>query len=423
MAYDPERFRRAYLPDELPLALADGSRIVRIASDRVRSAIDLGVQTPDGRTLTVFVERAVEGGRCFARTARLAVSYYADPGLDHGLAAKVARTVVELLTAREASVSPDGLDRALSVDLERSVTGRARTLELRINRECNERCAFCNTPEDSDTILPGPRAVHAAIVAERAAGYEEVTFTGREPTLDPELPAYLRAARGAGYRVVRVQTNGTSFAAESVLERLVEAGMTAAEISLHTLDAPTFGRLVGPRRLLDKTLAGLANLARLPDVEVHLVCVLTRLNLDHLAGVLERAAAVHPRIAQVTVSPMAPVGDGAARLDLVPRLGALRAPLEAALSVAARHRLRIALPSRCGAPVCALPAGAEHLSAELGNAPGQTLEAAKAKGPACSACAMNDRCTGVWRAYLDRYGHHELHPLPAMPDMPSGTRC
>lgn len=414
MAYDPERFRRAYLPEPLPIALPGGAHITRVASDRVRSAIDLRVETDDGRALTVFVERAVEGGRCFARTARLAVSYYAEGALDDAQAAALTRTVVERLARQEAHAEAAELDEALSVAAG-SVTGRARTLELRINRECNEQCAFCNTLEASDTILPSAAAVHAAIVAERAAGYDEVTFTGREPTLDPELPAYLRAARSAGYRVVRVQTNGTSFASESALNRFVEAGMTAAEISLHTLDEPTFARLIGPPRLLEKTLAGLANLSRLPSVHVHLVCVLTRLNLDHLPAVLERVAAVHPRIAQVTVSPMAPVGDGAGRLDLVPRLSELAAPLAAGFAVAQRHRLRVAIPSRCGAPLCAMPEGTAHLNAELANVPGQTLEAGKAKGAACRRCAVDDRCTGVWKPYLERYGDAELRPLASVP--------
>lgn len=410
MAYDPVRFREAYLPEPLPLTLPDGTVIRRVASDRVRSAIDLGVESDDGRALTVFVERAVEGGRCFARTARLAVSYYSDGSVDERRAAQLTRAVVAHLAAAEARASPEELERALHVDA-RSVTGRPRALELRINRECNERCAFCNTPERSETILPGPEAVYAAIVAERAAGYEEITFTGREPTLDPELPAYLRAARAAGYRQIRVQTNGTTFASEAALARFVEAGMTAAEISLHTLDEPTFARLVGPPRLLDKTLTALANLSRIPRVEVHLVCVLTRLNLDHLAAVLERAATAHPRIAWVTVSPMAPVGDGAARLDLVPRLEELGAPLATAFEVAARHGLRLQVPSRCGAPLCAMPEGTAHLSGEADNLPGQTLEPGKSKGSRCLECAAEPRCTGVWTAYLERYGEGELRPL------------
>lgn len=411
MAYDPDRFRRAYLPEPLPVALDGGLVITSVSTDRVRSAIDLRVETDDGRALTIFVERAVEGLRCFARTERLAVSYYAG-SLDDGMAARVARAVVARLSAAEARASATLLDEALTLERARSVTGRPRTLELRINRECNERCAFCNTPETSDTILPGPSAIYAAIERERAAGYDEVTFTGREPTLDPELPAYLRAARVVGYRVRRVQTNGTSFAAEPVLRRLVDAGMTTAEISLHTLDAPTFARLIGPPRLLEKTLEALANLAR-TDVEVHLVCVLTRLNLDHLPAVLERVARVHPRVAQITVSPMAPVGDGAERLDLVPRLSELREPLARALAVAARLGQRVTVPSRCGAPLCAMPDGAAHLSAESENEPGQVLEPHKTKGAGCSTCIHDAVCTGVWTRYLERYGDAELRPVRA----------
>jgi len=373
MAYDVDRFRRAYLPAPLPAAVVGGWRIVTVQTDRVRDAVDLRLE--DGaRALTVFVERRVEGAACFGRTDRLQISYYAEEGaggVDDAEAGRVTRAVLERLAAAERAAPPEALDGALTVERSEPVGGRGRTLELRINRECNERCLFCNTPAGSETISPGRAAIEAAIARERAAGHLDVTFTGREPILDPALPAYLRAAAEAGYRIVRVQTNGSLLSHRPTLEALVDAGMNAVEVSLHTLDAPTFARLVGPPRLLDKTLAGLANLAAFGGVTTHLVVVLTTLNLEHLPAVLERAASVHPGIRQVTVSPMAPVGDGAARLDLVPRLTALAEPLRRALEVAAQRDLELTIPSRCGAPPCAMPPGGERINAGLDDRSGK----------------------------------------------------
>lgn len=402
MAYDPERFRRAYLPGALPCPLVDGFAVTAVLRDRVRAAIDLRIEAPDGRGLTVFVERAVEGGTCFAQTAYLALSYYAEGRVDDATAARITSQLVTRFRAMEAKRG-SGLEDALVLGPQR------RMLELRINRECNERCLFCNTPERSETILPSSAAIHVALRRERAAGYEDVMFTGREPTFAPELPNYLRAARELGYRAIRVQTNGTSFASETALRRATDAGMNEVEISLHTLDPATFDRLIGPPRLLHKTLEALANLSR-TDVAVYIVCVLTRLNLTHLPGVLERLAAVHPRVAQITVSPMAPVGDGAAHLELVPRLSELHEPLRRGLEVAARLGLRVTIPSRCGAPLCVMPEGKEAHNAELQNPPGQTLEAHKVKPEACGACVYDAVCTGLWRPYLERYGAGEVRP-------------
>lgn len=420
MAYDPERFARAYLPGPLPRPFADRWTLAAIERDRVRAAVDVRLERDDGARLVVFVERRVEGGRCFAQTARVQVSYYAEGAIDDAEAASILAPLVAQLRAIEATLDAGELDAALAIDVPREA--RRRALELRINRDCNEACVFCNTPASSDTILPSAAAIHEAIERERAAGYDELTLTGRETTLDPELPAYVRSAREAGYRRVRVQTNGTSFAEGPLLDRLIDAGMTCAEISLHTLAPETFRRLVAaPPRLLEKTLAGLARLAERPSVECHLVVAMTRLNAAQVPTVIARARAIHPGLVSVTVSPMAPVGDGAAALDLVPRPDELREPFGAIAELAAQHGLLVRVPSRCGAPLCAFPPGAAGMSAELDNPPGQTLEPGKSKAPECARCVAEPRCTGVWSAALARWGPGALRPITTLPTRATRT--
>lgn len=408
MAYDAARFADRYGLGTLPVALAEGWSVSGIDSDRVRAALDLRLTHEDGRAILAFVERRLEGARCFAQTEHLGLSYYAEEGVDHAQAARVMGWLKERLLEAERTRDVEG---ALAVD-EASATGRTRTLELRINRECNERCVFCNTPEDSDTILPDRAAVLEAIAREREAGYRDVTFTGREPTLDPSLADYLEAARDAGYQTIRVQTNGTTFAHRPTLERLVAAGMNTAEISLHTLDEAAFGSLVGAPRLLAKTLDGLALLAEIPDaVRVHLTVVLTKLNLDHVPSVIARAAAIHPRLMQITLSPMAPVGDGRERIELIPEPRELTEPLRRAFEAAREHRVELRIPSRCGAPLCVMPEGTERFNAELDNVPGRNLEASKSKPAACAGCLHDPRCTGLWSACLARWGEDVVSPV------------
>ncbi len=416
MAYDPAPFADAYGLRELPAPLGGGWSIVGLDSDRVRAALDLRLAHADGHRVLAFVERRLEGARCFAETSHLALSYYAEADVDHAAAADALRSLARRLREAEREAGDERASRALVVDPE-SATGRVRTLELRINRECNETCVFCNTPEGSETILDDREAILDALTREREAGYRDVTFTGREPTLDPALPDYLRAARQLRYETVRVQTNGTTFARREVLDALIDAGMNTAEISLHTLDRAAFRSLVGPPRLLDKTLAGLAHLAeRAEDVRVHLTLVLTTLNLAHAPEVIARAADIHPRLFLITLSPMAPVGDGAGHLDLIPRPRALTEPLRAAFLEARSRRVMLRVPVRCGAPLCVMPAGTERFNAEIDNAPGRTLEASKAKPPQCARCVYEPRCSGLWRASLERWGDDVVDPVsPAAP--------
>ena len=59
MAYDPERFRRAYLPEPLPLAASRGWRLTGVGSDRLRSAVDLSLRDEAGRSLFGRIDQRV----------------------------------------------------------------------------------------------------------------------------------------------------------------------------------------------------------------------------------------------------------------------------------------------------------------------------------------------------------------------------
>jgi MoaA/NifB/PqqE/SkfB family radical SAM enzyme len=408
MAYDPERFHAAYLRGaELPLPIGlPGWQITRVSSDRQRHAIDLLLRGPGGAELLVFVERLVEGASSAARTSLLQLSYYDDNHVPTVEAGHALRALAAVLGAVERRIG----EPAARAALHRAVEPVLSELELRINRECNEECVFCNTPADSESILPGRAQILEAIDLEFDKGYRRITFTGREPTLDPSLLDYVRAAKSRGYPTITVASNGTTYAHKPTLAALVEAGMTATKLSLHTFDPQTFRTLIGPPRLLDKTLAGLRNLASYPQVEVQVVVVLTSLNLAQLPGVIERIAREAPSVSHLTISPMAPVGDGRQRADLLPRLTDLAEPLRRGLDAAAAHGIRAEVPPRCGAPLCAMPAGYEHLNREIENRPGDTLEPAKSKLPACRGCRWDDICTGVWSDYLARFD--DVRPVP-----------
>ncbi len=289
--------------------------------------------------------------------------------------------------------------------------GGGARVELRVNRACNERCRFCNTPADSPTILPDADAVFAQIAAAARAGCRELLLTGRETTLDPRLPDYLRAARDAGIAVRRVQTNGTTLHHLPLRDRLVDAGMNAAEVSLHTLDPATFAALIGSPALLDHTLAGLDALAATPAVRVHLVVVLTAANAAEVPALVATVAARWPGFRSITLSPVAPVGDGATALDLLMPYDQLAPHLAAALRIATARGIQAVVPARCGLPPCALPADVRPHHATLRDGRGGPLEPGKHKPAGCARCRHDRVCGGAWSAYLARFGDAALVPI------------
>jgi pyruvate-formate lyase-activating enzyme len=406
--YDASRFHRTYLRGApLPIVL-DGARITEVSADRVRSAISLIVTSDAGVSLTLFVEPRVETARAFAATRDLHVSYYADDSIAGPDAARLVRQVVSLIEAAETTAPREGLVCSLEAP-----TGLR--LEVRINRECNEECAFCNTPEASDTILGSREAVLATLAGGFESGHRAVTLTGRETTLDPNLVDYVRRARELGYTTIGVQTNATTFGSGPLLDALVEAGMNFVSVSLHTFDPEVFGAIVGKPRLLEKALAGLRALQRHPHVETVLVTVLTTKNLAELPSLVARVADELPHARTITVSPMAPVGDGRSRIDLVPRPSDVSESLARAVAIARARNVRIVVPTRCGMPMCLMPPGTESVNQELDNPPLSRAEPAKSKLARCHSCVYDRICSGVWTEVLAAYGEDEWKPVTTLP--------
>lgn len=378
--------------------------VARLAPSTLRTAADLVLLGPAGARLTVCIEPRVDGAEHLAATAALHLSYYAEPSVDGGAAAAVVRRLADVLRTYEPAGAPS--PRFLPV-----LHGAGSpVVEVRINRACNERCRFCNTPEDSPTVLPGPDAVLARIAGAARAGCRELLLTGREPTLDPRLADYVRAARDAGIPSIRVQTNGTTLHHAPLLARLVDAGMTAVEVSLHTLDPVTFEALIGRAALLGHTLDGLDAVAAVPHLRVHLVIVLTRLNAAEAPALIDAIAARWPRVSSVLLSPVAPVGDGATALELLLPYGELAPHLAAAARRAAAHGLAPIIPARCGMPPCTLPPDVRAHHEAVRGTRGGPIEPGKHKPARCTTCAFDPVCGGAWSAYLALHGDDALVP-------------
>lgn len=405
MAFDAQAFVDEFLEGDRDVPITPDWRVVDVMSDRLRSGVDIVLEDATGRRLTVIAERRVEGAECLTTTRHFGMSYYGAPELTPLESAAATRALAKWISERERA---DGTD-VLRVG---AVQGRAdRTLEVRINRECNEACVFCNTPEDAKFILSGPEEIYALLEREQSSGYAAVLFSGREPTLDPRLVEYVAHARDLGYRRIRVQTNGTRLTRKGLLDRLIEAGVVEVEISLHTLNEETFRSLIGTPRLLQHTLQGIgAVLDR--GLRLHLVVVATRLNLGELPELFTEVARRFPgQPFFVTLSPMAPMGDGKNRVDLIPRLSEMKAALPGIVESATAAGLTLEIPMRCGLPLCQTPAPHRQLNREIDNTAGINLEQGKVKTGNCARCVYDSICTGVWAAYVETWGEGEIVPV------------
>ncbi len=90
---------------------------------------------------------------------------------------------------------------------------------------CNFRCPFCQNSElvlDNKSLPTIPREVFFKFLKERVGKIEGVVITGGEPTIQPDLPEFVKAIKGLGF-LVKLDTNGTNpeMVAELIKQHLI----------------------------------------------------------------------------------------------------------------------------------------------------------------------------------------------------------
>ncbi|MBM3334812.1 radical SAM protein, partial [Candidatus Sumerlaeota bacterium] len=155
--------------------------------------------------------------------------------------------------------------------------------EVAVTYRCNLRCRFCyvgcgcRAGGDEHGEMTTTEVRRVLDIIRHDAQAPSVSFTGGEPMLRDDLPELIAHARALGMRVNLI-TNGTLLDRGAV-ERLVEAGLNSAQVSLEGPTADVHDRLTGVTGSFERTIGGIAAL-REGDVHVHTNTTLNAVNRD-----------------------------------------------------------------------------------------------------------------------------------------------
>ena len=283
-----------------------------------------------------------------------------------------------------------------------------------LGSRCDLSCPYCSLDEPS-TCWRGADEVQRAIAQGAAAGFDKLMLIGGEPTLRDDLPELIERARSLGYRSITITTNGQRLHDDDLRGRLLAAGLTHVQISLHAADPATHDAVVDRAGAGARALASLDACLGEPDLHVALTSVIAAPTLEGLPAMIELVAAASkdrrtpiPYYLQV----LRPVGRARAHLgELVPDPPRLAEGLRGALALADRRGVRALYTNL---PVCVLP-GLELRSADrwLTNqrltAEGQRIEFGHRregyrKLAICDGCPHDATCVGIdasWLALMD----------------------
>ena len=200
-----------------------------------------------------------------------------------------------------------------------------------ITSACNLDCPICYTVNRNEGAYRMSAAELDGILGRLRAQHDDldiINFTGGEPTLHPELPAFLRQCQEAGIRRLTVSTNGLRLRDPAYVRELAEVEARVV-LSLDTFDPAVGRRLLGAETVRAK-LEVLDLLAE-HDVTTTLLPAVARGQNDHEVGALFDLMLRRPHMVSLEIHPIAFSGQGGSTFDRAARLGTpdLHALLEA----------------------------------------------------------------------------------------------
>ncbi|MBI4569823.1 MAG: radical SAM protein [Planctomycetes bacterium] len=283
---------------------------------------------------------------------------------------------------------------------------------VRLGLACNERCWFCNVPPGSpgeENFVPAER-VREELARLGRAGVREVSLSGGEPTLRPDLPALVAAARAAGIPGVQIQTNGLALTPESIAA-LKNAGLTSVFFALHSHRPEVHDALTEVPGSWARTVAAM-EAAGDAGLQVQANIVLVPENVRDLPEFVRFVRARFPALVCLSVAIVQPHGRAREHPDR------LLSPVDAAepfrLARREAERVGLALDNHyCSLPLCCLDREGAREAMEfrenrrLRALPGRlaahpriaAIFQDKTHGAPCRECVTRTFCNGLWREY------------------------
>jgi pyruvate-formate lyase-activating enzyme len=300
---------------------------------------------------------------------------------------------------------------------------RLPQVEVRTQTVCNLGCVYCYIRKDPrDNQSTGQLLEQFRRAA--AGGVDRLILTGGESTLRKDLPRLIRGARRAGFVDVQLFTNGLVFAYPEPLAAVMEAGLTALCLHASTTDARLYERLTRRDRFAALEMA-VANLERYPELEITVLSVVNRLNLDHLSETVayfrdwQRRVGFKRFVTQLIHCCV--YSSSWDHRDTV--LGPLAEGVGMVRKVVEAHRGEPWPITYQNIPICLMP-GLEAHSYDLyltfarqlvasGRFDFTPLDTMFTKPTTCRPCVHEPYCLGLPRGYVRLFGSDELRPVRA----------
>jgi MoaA/NifB/PqqE/SkfB family radical SAM enzyme len=275
-------------------------------------------------------------------------------------------------------------------------------------------CSFCFVDRTAPDFAGD--GLRANIDEMAAAGGKHLVLSGGEPTLHPELPRLLAHGKSLGFEVIEIQTNGVKCADRAYTEKLVEAGLTKATMSLHSHRPEHSDRITRLPNAFGKTIRAIHHFREL-GVETQIAHVITKANYEDLPAFVRFLRSEFPRGGR-GLSICFAIAQGISDLVygwVVPTFTEVKPFFREALDFCLENELGFGgMIGQGGYPPCMLDGDLRYYRENLRNVfVSDDWDSQFHKSPRCRECSFDPYCVGPRKSYVETYGDGEIRPFEA----------
>ncbi|GEM_PF-498193 len=154
-----------------------------------------------------------------------------------------------------------------------------KLLSIETGFTCNSRCKYCTQLDyraipQADKLDLTTEQILERIRYAAAEGYDQIGFSGGEPTIRPDFIDLIKEARSHNFKRIGVTSNGRMFAYRQFTEDAMKAGLDGFTFSLHGHTPKIHDGIATAPGALEQALQGLANIAavkRKHGLQAHLM--------------------------------------------------------------------------------------------------------------------------------------------------------
>jgi len=295
----------------------------------------------------------------------------------------------------------------------------AKISYIQVTRDCNQKCLICSNPPNNRSLdyEKAEKTINELAVQK----YEQVIFTGGEPTLYNRLPDLIRYSLKKKI-FPRLITNGQRTSSMKYLKILKKAGLEHINLSVYSVREKIQAKISQNKNSLKNIKKSLDNLQKLGGITVNINTTINRYNADHLLETASWIVNKYPFIQHFVFNNLDPLMNRASENpQVIPRLNDFELELHKALSLLKKNKKTFRVER---VPLCYL-SGFEHVSTETRkivknearlvyflDERGKFIQGKwfYEKAPRCQYCFLNDICAGLYQ--MDKYyDSRELYPV------------